>query len=720
MRHWICLASVAALLPCYSQAPALERGAEALRNGRLQEAESALKETVRRQPRNALALKLLGLAYSTQEKYALAEPPLSRACQIDPEEDNACYYLARVQYSLNQYAASQNSFGLALALGKHRGRTFGGLALTLEAMGESAKAEDAYKSAVADGDGVALVDYGMFLFHQGRGTEGLTYLKKANAKSEIDRVERALKASPVGAAVNTAPIQFTSHALPMIVKNGAVGAKHQVETMPGGVAVFDYDNDGWPDIYVANGATVPALVKADASYSNRLFRNNRDGTFTDVTAKAGVGGDGFCMGVAAADYDNDGNVDLFVTGVRTQTLFRNRGDGTFENVTRKAGLESDGRWSIAAGWFDYDNDGRLDLFVVRYVEWVPEKEPYCGIEKPGYRTYCHPDHYKPLPNALFHNEGNGTFRDVSAVSGISTQLGKGMGVVFGDLDGDGLLDIFVANDSTPNFLFRNRGDGTFEEIALSAGVALNEDGSAKSSMGADFRDYDNDGLEDIFVTNLTNERFQLFRNLGARQFAEAGGPSGIASASLPWTGWSTGMMDFNNDGRKDLFVAGGNVTDNAELTSSRQSRQPNLVFVNQGGGKFRMQKLSGSAYYRGAAFGDFNRDGRMDVVVTRLNEAPLVLMNATPGGHWLELRLIGTRSNLDGIGANVHLVSTSHQQWNRITSSVGYGGSSDRLVHFGLGEDVIIQTLEIDWPFGSKQVLTNVRADQFLTVREAR
>lgn len=700
--------------------PALEQGAEALRKGNLAEAESALKDAVRRQPGNALAHKLLGLTYSTQEKYLLAEPPLRRSCQLDPAEENACYYLARVQYSLNQYKESKKSFKLALALQTHQGRTLGGLALTLEALGERSKAEEAYRAATAAGDQAALVDYGMFLFHQGRGNEGLIYLKKANATREISWVERALQASPRGSTRDITSVQFTAQPLPMIVKNGALGAKHQVETMPGGVAVFDYNNDGWPDIYVANGATVPALIKADESYSNRLFRNNKDGTFTDVTAKAGVGGDGFCMGVAAADYDNDGNIDLFVTGVRTQTLYRNRGDGTFEDVTRKAGLQSDGRWSIAAGWFDYDNDGLLDLFLVRYVDWVPEFEPACGLDKPGYRTYCHPDHYKPLPNALFHNQGDGTFRDVSAASGIGAQLGKGMSVVFGDMDGDGLLDVFVANDSTPNFLFRNQGNGTFSEIALSAGVALNEDGAAKSSMGGDFRDYDNDGREDIFVTNLTNERFQLFRNLQGRQFGDVSGPSGIASASLPWTGWSTGMMDLNNDGLKDLFVAGGNVTDNAELTSSRQSRQPNFVFMNQGGGKFRMQELSGSAYYRGAAFGDFNRDGRIDVVVTRLNEAPMVLVNTTPGNHWLDMRLQGTRSNRDGIGAEVHLQSNSGHQWNRVTTSVGYGGSSDRIVHFGLRKDTVVQKIEIKWPSGQQQILTNIRADQLLTIQESR
>jgi hypothetical protein len=427
------------------------------------------------------------------------------------------------------------------------------------------------------------------------------------------------------------------------------------------------------------------------------------------------------MGVAAADYDNDGWVDLFVAGVRSNILYRNRGDGTFEDVTARAGLTSDGRWSIAAGWFDYDNDGRLDLFLVRYVTWNPESEPYCGLPQRDYRTYCHPKFYEALPNALYHNEGNGQFRDVSGESGIAAHLGKGMGVVFGDYDGDGRLDVFVANDSVPNFLFHNDGGGRFSEVALEEGVAYNEDGNASSSMGADFRDYDNDGREDIFITALTNERFSLYRNVGRRRFAGVAGPSRIAASSLPWSGWSTGMFDFNNDGFKDLFVAGGNVMDNAELISSRTSRQPNLVFLNDGHGAFQMQTLSGEALHRGAAFGDFDRDGRIDVVVTRLNEAPILLQNRGPSaGHWIALRLVGTQSNRDGIGARIHVTTASGSQWNRVTTSVGYAGSSDRIVHFGLGPDTQVDSIEVDWPSGAHQVLKNIQADRYLTIEEPR
>jgi Tfp pilus assembly protein PilF len=698
------------------------RGAEAFRRGDLAAAEEALLEAVRLEPSSAVAHKLLGLTYSAQERYSLAQEPLRRACHLDAREENACYYLGRVYYSLNKYNESLDAFEIALRQkqnDRNRGRVLLGKALTLEALGRDNEAETDYRAAVAAGETRALVDFGMFLFHHGRGDEALPLLRKANAAAEISLVEKSLMSSPALAPVSRGEaVRFDVKILPAVVRNGASGDKHQIETMPAGVAVFDFDNDGWPDIFVANGAAVPSLVKSDGSYSNRLLRNNHDGTFTDVTARSGLAGAGYSMGVAAADYDNDGWVDLFVTGVRSNFLFHNKGNGTFEDVTRSAGLVSDGRWSIAAGWFDYDNDGLLDLFVVRYVEWNPESEPRCAEPPNGERSYCHPKQYAPLPNALYHNEGNGSFRDVSGPSGIGRHLGKGMGVTFGDYDGDGLIDVFVTNDTVRNYLFRNNGNGTFEEVGLAAGVALNADGAAVSSMGADFRDYDNDGREDIFVTDLTNERFLLFRNTGKGQFADVSGPSRIAALSLPWTGWSTGFFDFNNDGLKDIFVAAGNVTDNAELTSSRASRQPNLLFLNRGR-VFDLQQLPGAAFHRGAAFGDFNRDGRIDVVLTRLNEPALLLENVTdPVGHWLDIQLEGRRSNRQGIGAKIHIFSRSGEQWNRVTTSVGYGGSSDRTVHFGLGKDTAVDRLEIYWPSGLKQSLHDVAADRYIKIIE--
>lgn len=716
---WLC---AAALFLSGATESSLEHGLKSYRNRDFDAAISAFQEAVRTQPRSALAHKLLGMAYSAKEKYDLAEEPFQTACRLDPREENACYYLGRLYYTLNRFEDSRKSFETALKYaGNRRGHVLLGLALTLEALGETEPAERSYKGAIAAGEARAPIDYGLFLFHHGRSRESLAVLEAAHAKTELERVKRALDDAPTQAgAVDRSPtVQFEAQPLAMVVHNGAVGDKHQIETMLAGVAVLDYDGDGRPDIFVANGATSPELVKSGPEFSNRLFRNDGSGAFTDVTDKAGLRGAGYSMGVAAADYDNDGRTDLFVTGVRSNTLYHNRGDGTFEDVTAASGLAGDGGWAVAAGWFDFDRDGLLDLFVVRYVVWNPQTEPYCGLRRPGYRTYCHPREYAPLANALYHNEGNGIFRDVSIKSGIGAVRGKGMGIVFGDYDGDGWPDIFCANDTVPNFLFHNRRNGTFEETAVSAGVAYNEDGGTSSWMGADFRDFDNDGHEDIFVTALTNERFSLFRNTGRADFVDVTGPVGISAGSLRWSGWSTGMYDFNNDGFKDLFVANGNVIDNAELLSSRESRQPNLVFINGGDGHFRTELLPGAAVHRGAAFGDFDGDGRMDAVVTRLNEAPLMLHNISPvPNHWIALRLTGTASNRDGIGSRIHVVSKSRQQWNRVTTSTGFGASSDRTAHFGLGPDNTADLIEIEWPSGRKQRLTGVNVDRCLNVEE--
>ena len=513
-------------------------------------------------------------------------------------------------------------------------------------------------------------------------------------------------------------IDFTLH-------NSATPEKHQIETMVAGVAVFDYNNDGKPDIYFVNGASVPSLQKTNASYQNRLYRNSGDGTFRDVTAEAGVSGAGYGMGVAAGDFNNDGLVDLFLAGVNRNILFRNRGNGTFEDITAASGIQSN-VWSIAAGWFDYDNDGFLDLFVVNYVVWDPAKERFCGDQQTNVRIYCHPQFYEGLPNTLYHNNGDGTFTDVSKPSGIASHTGKGMGVAFADYDHDGKVDVFVANDTVPNFLFHNEGAGKFRQTALQSGVAFNDDGRAVSSMGVDFRDYDNDGREDLFITALANETFPLFRNLGQGLFQDVTHRSQVGRATFKWTGWSNGMFDFNNDGFKDLFVANGDVQDNAEASSSRKTRQPNSILMNQRDGTFAdVSGLAGESFsqvgqHRGAAFGDFDGDGRIDAVVTRLNGRAELFHNTSSGNnHWLSLRLIGRRSNRDGIGALIHLVSASGAaQWNRVSTSVGFASSSDRVAHFGLGRDASVRLIEIEWPSGVRQKLEHPAVDRLLTVEE--
>jgi len=524
------------------------------------------------------------------------------------------------------------------------------------------------------------------------------------------------------------PIRFEDKPAPQFVtRTGRTARKYLPQTMGGGVAVFDYNNDGLLDIFVVNGASMPGLVKDDPRYSDRLFRNNGDGTFTDVTEKAGLTGHGFNIGVAIGDYDNDGFEDIFVAGVGRNALYHNNGDGTFTDVTERAGLarpdpEYGRLWAVGAAWLDYDRDGLLDLLVVNYVQWDPKTEPVC--EKGGLPDFCYPRAYAGVPNSLFHNNGDGTFTDVSAASGIRKNIGKGMAVTAADFDGDGWPDLFISNDTLPNSLFMNQRNGTFKESAIEKGVAYTENGAAISGMGVDARDIDNDGLPDIFETALLNETMPLFRNLGEIGFEEITFASGVAHASLAKTGWSNGIYDFNNDGRKDLFAACGHVMD-AEGSLRATVPQTNIIFANLGNQKFADVTaeagvaLARRGVHRGAAFGDLDNDGRVDVVLTELDGPLRILRNVSPTtNHWLLIRTIGTKSNRDGIGTRIRLVTEDGVQYNAVNTSVGYAGSSDVRVHFGLGRRVLVQELELFWPSGTHQVLKNVKADQVLTVRE--
>lgn len=502
----------------------------------------------------------------------------------------------------------------------------------------------------------------------------------------------------------------------VVLRNWATPQKHQIETMAGGVAVIDFDNDGRPDLFFTNGAEQPGLRKTSRADCNRLFRNLGNWKFEDVTERAGVCGEGYSIAAAAGDFDNDGYADLFVAGVDRNILYRNRGDGTFKDVTAQAGVGNRGRWAAGAGWFDYDNDGRLDLFVVNYVKWDPATEPLCG--DPRDRSYCHPKFYEGLPNALFHNNGDGTFTDVSLRSGIAAVIGKGMSVAFADYDGDGRIDAFVANDTAPNFLFHNEGGGKFREVGLTAGIALNDDGRALSSMGSDFRPVDRK-QPDLFVTALANETFPLFRNQGRGMFSDATYASRIGAATLLLSGWGAGIYDFDNDGRKDVFAACGDVQDNTERHSSRRSRQPNVLLLDRGGLKFEAREAGPPARHRGAAFADFDGNGSVDVVVTRIGESPALLRNRLGGGrHWLDVRLEGVTSNRDGLGAVVRLVTAAGEQWNQATTAVGYASASDRVVHFGLGGEKQAEAVEVLWPSGLHSRVARPAVDRVLTVKE--
>jgi hypothetical protein len=549
---------------------------------------------------------------------------------------------------------------------------------------------------------------------------------------KLARCLAAVALALTGAGTPYGPIVFENIAaksrVPFILDNGATPRKHQIETMISGVAVFDFNNDGLMDLYFVNGAHLPDMNKSDLRYWNRLYRNNGDGSFTDVTEKAAVRGGGFGMGVAAADYDNDGWVDLYVTGVNRNQLFHNNGDGTFTDVTEKAGVAGvdpklGKTWSVSAGWFDYDNDGRLDLFVTNYVNWSIENERVCKSGE--ILAYCPPAAYTGQPNMLFHNNGDGTFTDVSVPSGIAKHIGKGMGVVFADYDGDGFTDAFVSNDTYRNFLFHNNGNGTFSETGVAAGVAFNENGKSIAGMGADFRDIDNDGRPDIFVTGATGDMFPLFRNTG-KDFFDVTSAWGIAAPTVRMTGWGAGIADFDNDGWKDLFAACGAILDNSEEVEHLPSKLPDKILRNTGRNAFvDVTAAAGPSFgllqaHRGAAFGDLNNDGRMDIVTSNLNSLPEILINRSPGNnHWLLVKLVGTRSNRDGLGAKLKVTSaTASPVYNHATTSTGLGASSDPRVHFGLGTAVRAEKLEIWWPSGIHQILRDVKADQILTVRE--
>lgn len=507
--------------------------------------------------------------------------------------------------------------------------------------------------------------------------------------------------------------------------------KYLLETMVGGVALLDADSDGWLDIYFVNGAALrPAMRRGDfpakdaPQYSNRLYRNNRDGTFSDTTEKAGVAGQGYGMGVTTGDFDNDGDDDLYVTSFGKNVLYRNQGDGTFVNVAERAGVTASG-WSTGAAFLDYDRDGYLDLFVARYLQWDFAPNPWCGGRGPGQRAYCHPDEFAPATHLLFRNRGDGTFDDVSRAAGFAKAAGKGLGVAFNDYDKDGWPDILVANDSAPQQLFHNRRDGTFEEIALTAGLAYDEDGKTFAGMGVDFADYDNDGWPDVFINALANQRYALFRH-NKSGFDYVSGPSGVGSVSQLHSGWGARFVDFDNDGWKDLFVAQGHVMDNIELTQPSTRYRETLLLMKNMRGRFEDVSAAAGAPFRtplaarGAAFGDLNNDGKIDIVIQCNDEPALLLRNDLNAKRsWLIIHTVGTSSNRSGIGARIRIVSESGAEQHAFVSTASsYLSASDRRVHFGLGSDKRVKLIEIHWPGGAVQQIDNIAANQILTVRE--
>ena len=506
--------------------------------------------------------------------------------------------------------------------------------------------------------------------------------------------------------------------------------KYLIETMGAGVALFDYDNDGRLDIFLVNGAplddptplgTIPK--KSGAKFWNRLYHQKADGTFEDVTQKAGLQGEGYGMGVAVGDYDNDGYEDLYVTGFGGNHLYHNNGNGTFTDVTAKAGVGGSG-WSTSAAWVDLDGDGYLDLVVLRYLDW-DFADVWCGEHREGYRAYCHPENFKAVPPLVYHNNGDGTFSEVAAKLGLAKPA-KGLGVAFEDYDKDGHLDVFFANDSMLEYLYHNKGDGTFEEVGLTAAVAADADGRTYAGMGVDFADYKNTGWPSLLVTDLANQRYSLYENNRDGSFNYVSQETGIGKMTLLHSGWGVRFFDYDNDGWKDLMIAQGHDLDTIELTApTLRYREPLLLAHNDRGKGFTdVSNESGEVFQqnwvgRGLAIGDLDNDGRLDAVVTTNDGPAYVLHNEIQtSNHWLLLKLVGHKSNRDAIGAQIKVVTGDGSQYAMVTTAGSYLSSGDKRVHFGLGKQAQVSTIEIRWPSGIIQALKDVRADQILQIDE--
>jgi len=503
--------------------------------------------------------------------------------------------------------------------------------------------------------------------------------------------------------------------------------KFYLETMGTGVGWLDYDQDGWMDLYLVQSAATD-LYKPPHPLRSALYHNNGDGTFTDVTEKAGVGAEGhYGQGVAVGDFDNDGYPDLYVTGYGRAILYHNNGNGTFTDVTAKAGVADEDRWSTSAGWFDYDKDGWLDLLVTNYIEWTPKNNAYCGERRPGYRSYCHPGNYKGQKTKLYHNNHDGTFTDVSDASGVGKPESKGMGVVLADFNNDGWPDIAIANDSWPNFLFLNKHNGTFEDVSFLSGLAAGEDGRYEAGMGIDAADVDGDGWQDVYVTHLDFELNRLYHNNQNGTFDDDTFRSGIGNKAVLLSGVSMKFLDYDNDGWNDIVQLNGAMLDNVSLYHSEVTyKEPLLMFRNLGKGQFEKippdtlgpdfaRPIAG----RGIATADYDNDGDIDIAINNRGDYPELLRN--DGGnanHWLEVLLIGTKSNRDGIGSSLKLTSEGFVHVEQSKGGMGYMSASDPRILFGLGKRTKIESLEITWPSGQVDRLANVPIDQIIAVKE--
>ncbi len=509
-------------------------------------------------------------------------------------------------------------------------------------------------------------------------------------------------------------------------ENAASSEKYLIETMGSGCGFIDYDQDGLLDLYLVNGAST-RVYKPVHPLRSALYRNNGDGSFTDVTVKAGVGAEGlFGMGVAVGDYDNDGYPDLLVLGYGRCILYHNNGDGTFSDVTARAGVENLGRWASSGAWFDYDNDGRLDLVIANYIDWSPDRNFWCGDHGPGMRSYCHPDDYNGEAPTLYHNNGDGTFTDASKQSGVGSRPGNGLGVVTFDYDNDGWQDIFIANDSMANFLFHNNRDGTFREVGYLAGVAVSADGLPEAGMGTDAADTTGNGRMDLLVTHLDSQLARLYQNIGKQTFDDATVRSGLGYATFHMSGFGARFMDYDNDGAVDIFMANGHVLDNIHrYNASVHYAEPKLMFRNLGHGEFKnVSEELGRDFQlprvsRGAAIGDFDNDGDLDILVNNNGERPQLFRN--DGGnanHWLGILLVGTRSNRDAVGARIKVSAGNLVLYEQRKGGMSYQSAQDPRLHFGLGQYATVDAVEILWPSGIVTKLAKLKSDQIIAIKE--
>jgi enediyne biosynthesis protein E4 len=680
------------------------------------EAARVLDAGVHNHPGDFAAHMLLGLCRQQLGELGKAEASFLAAAKLQPKNAKARFALARLWFLMGRFEQALAAADQALTLGERPENVHHLRGRIEEERGRLAPALEEYRRAIASDrsmvpalSGEASVLYKLSRYEEARASAEAA-LKLDTGNEEARRVlKQATEAHHARTQDAAQAVRFVQKAgIDFKLDHFPTAEKHLISTMAGGLAVFDFDDDGRQDIFFANGAEIPSLKKTGPRFWNRMYRNLGNWRFEDVTEAQGLQGEGFSMGAVAGDFDGDGRIDLFVPGVRRNLLYRNT-TGGFVEVSKKAGIR-DEAWSVGAAWVDYNRDGLLDLFVVNYLDWSADAEKYCGDRAKGVRVYCHPREYRGLPNRLYRNRGDGTFEDVSEASGVLRHVGKGMSAAVLDADGDGWPDVFVTNDSAPNFLFRNQRDGTFEEAALKFGVAFNEQGSAVSSMGVDARDYNNDGLPDLIVTALVGENFPLFRNLGNGSFRDATYPSRLGLAAARRSGWGVAMADLNNDGWKDLFTANSHVTDNIEAIRSERYLEPSSVFLNRGGVFVGVQEIGPAAAHRGVVVADLDNDGRLDAVITVLGGRPEIWRNETDGGNWVNVRLVGR-----SVGARVRVGS----QWQERTAAVGYASSNLDVLHFGLGALTEVPEVAVYWPGGGVDVVRDVKAGQTLVIRQS-